>query len=86
MDDMKFVDDYKLVIQKEAVTEPGEKEAIKQRDRVSRSLMEYSTESASRSNKKWTYTVGLWCLNPQVAFDYLSRARSIILTSGTIQL
>ncbi|KAL7751355.1 hypothetical protein RI367_003215 [Sorochytrium milnesiophthora] len=32
----------------------------------------------------WTYKIAFWCFNPAVSFSLLSRARSVILTSGTL--
>jgi len=35
--------------------------------------------------KRWNITLALWCLNPAVTFaDTVAKARSIILTSGTL--
>jgi len=35
--------------------------------------------------KRWNITLALWCLNPAVTFaDTVTKARSIILTSGTL--
>ncbi|KJE93145.1 fanconi anemia J, variant 1 [Capsaspora owczarzaki ATCC 30864] len=38
----------------------------------------------SRSSKAWSFSLNFWCLNPGVGFRSLSKARSVILTSGTL--
>ena len=42
-------------------------------------------EAAAAATKRWAITLALWCLNPAVTFsDTVAKARSIILTSGTL--
>lgn len=83
-DEMKFAKDYRMVIQKVA----------KQADQVTLdddTDESYNNNNNNRNNKNntnrkvWTYSVGLWCLNPAVAFaPILSKARCVILTSGKL--
>lgn len=42
------------------------------------------TSSHTPGRSAWTHTLGIWCLNPRVAFHGLSEIRSAILTSGTL--
>lgn len=56
--DMRFVNDFRVVIQKVSSHTPG--------------------------RSAWTHSLGIWCLNPRVAFHGLADARAVVLTSGTL--
>ncbi|KAK7402386.1 hypothetical protein VNO78_14615 [Psophocarpus tetragonolobus] len=48
-------------------------------------LQRYVRKDTGRAFGNWTYTLSLWCLNPEVVFrDVADLSLSIILTSGTL--
>ncbi|CAH0473112.1 unnamed protein product [Peronospora belbahrii] len=69
-DNLKYIDDFKLVVIK-----------LKSAWKENASFQ----SPTKRNGDEWTLKMCVWCLNAAVAFsDVASQARSVILTSGTL--
>lgn len=68
---MKFVPDYRLVIEKSRKREFGGEAA--------------AAAAAAAAGGEFGWTLGLWCMSPAAAFAPITKkARSVILASGTL--
>lgn len=69
-DKLKYLDDFKLVIQ---------------RTRKQKTSSRRSSRSRAENKVEWELKMCIWCLSARVAFsDVVKAARSVILTSGTL--
>ncbi|XP_076333405.1 Fanconi anemia group J protein homolog isoform X2 [Tachypleus tridentatus] len=73
-ENLKYMPDYKAVIQKEAYRKtPSEFEVW------------LNTQRSTQKSKDYSYSFNLWCLNPAVVFsDIQGKIHSLIVTSGTL--
>ncbi|KAE8884292.1 Fanconi anemia group J [Phytophthora fragariae] len=70
-DNLKFIDDFKLVVIK---SKSSWKESAR-----------FQSPTKRNGGDEWELKMCIWCLNAAVAFsDVASQARSVILTSGTL--
>lgn len=70
-DELKYLDDFKLIVRKSRNSRNGGGR--------------FRGSADNKSNNDWELKMCIWCLNAAVAFsDVVRSARSVILTSGTL--
>ncbi|KAL3858387.1 hypothetical protein ACJMK2_012978 [Sinanodonta woodiana] len=76
-DDMKYVDDYRVAIQKSMIYSTS-------RETDSTWLNSKQKQGGRKTSPSWECSINFWCMNPAVAFSDFSVTRSIVLSSGTL--
>ncbi|TYZ61577.1 hypothetical protein PybrP1_000774 [[Pythium] brassicae (nom. inval.)] len=79
-DDLKYLDDFKLIVRKTRTARGGGGGGGRFRGSYAADV-----KTTTNTNGGWEFKMCIWCLNAAVAFaDVVKAARSVILTSGTL--